>query len=254
MSLNLSKEESLNMLNLRKESLNLLCLDKKPLNGLTSRVGVILDYSGSMYNLYNNGTVQSVLEKLFPLALQFDDNGEMELWIFSDGFYRLENIDINNYYGYVKNNIMKYRQGGTNYAPVLKDVYSKYMLEEPTNLPNYIIFITDGDNEDKQSATEVIKKMSKYPIFIQFVGIGNDSFEFLEKLDNMSGRYVDNASFFKIKDINKENDDDLYNKLLKEYPAWLEYQKVKEMISNATTRDDIFGGESKSFFQRMFSR
>lgn len=257
--LNLSKEESLKMLDLRKEQVNMLCLEKEPLQNLTSRVGVILDYSGSMSKLYNNGTVQAVLEKLFPLALQFDDNGEMELWIFDDHFHRLDNITKDNYYGYIENNVLnKYHMGCTEYAPVLKDVYQKYMLEEPANLPNYIIFITDGDNSDKPAATRVITELSKYPIFIQFIGIGKSKFNYLEQLDSMDGRYVDNANFFKIDDINNKKDEDLYKELLKEYPTWLEYPQVKTMISEKSSNNqDIFGtmdSKKKGFFKSLLSR
>lgn len=264
--LNLSKDESLHLLNLRKDQVNLLCLEKKPLQNLTSRVGVVLDFSGSMDALYRNGTVQAVLERLFPIALQFDDNGEMELWIFSNGFHRLENITMENYYGYIKREIMgKYEMGGTKYAPALKDVYKKYMVEDPAELPNYIIFITDGDNGDKSEAIEVITKMAKYPIFIQFVGLRSShysTFDFLENLDEMEGRYVDNANFFEIKDINKEEDKELYDKLLREYPQWLEYPEVKEMITNCKDGNpDIFDSRSsgsseskgkKGFFGRLF--
>lgn len=112
--LNLTKEESLNMLNLRKEQVQLLCLEKKPLANLISRVGVVFDFSYSMENLYRNGTVQSVLERLFPLALQFDDNGEMEAWIFDNVYHRLPNITMSNFYGYVEKNILhRYSMGGT---------------------------------------------------------------------------------------------------------------------------------------------
>jgi von Willebrand factor type A domain. len=241
--LNLTKEESLNMLNLRKEKINLLCLEKKPLNNLISRVGVVFDFSWSMDDLYKNGTVQSVLERLFPLALQFDDNGEMEAWIFDNNFYRLPSITMENFYNYVKDNILhKYMMGGTEYSPVLKDIYKKYMLEDPEKLPNYIIFITDGENQDRGETTRVITKMSKYPIFIQFVGIGNCSFNYLKCLDEMKGRYVDNANFFEVNDINDINDDELYNKLLSEYPVWLEYKEVKKMIQNQKQKKnkDIF--------------
>lgn len=258
--LNLSKEESLQMLNLRKDSFNKLCLDKTPLHNLTSRVGVVLDYSGSMSTLYRNGTVQAVLERLFPIALQFDDNGEMELWIFDDGFHRLDNISMDNYYGYIEREVIrKYDMGCTEYAPVLRDIYSKYMLEEPANLPNYIIFITDGDNSDKSAATHVITEMSKYPIFIQFVGIGSSSMNYLEELDTLEGRYVDNANFFRIRNINSEKDEALYSKLIEEYPTWLEYPEVKEMISKqgAEPNPPLFGKprestEKKGFFSRFF--
>lgn len=245
--LNLTKEESRELLDLRKDALNILCLDKPQLQGLTSRVGVVLDYSGSMSKLYKNGTVQAVLERLFPLALQFDDNGEMEFWIFDDNFHRLKNININNYYGYVNNNILgKYQMGCTNYAPVLKDVQKKYVKEEPLNLPNYIIFITDGNNGDKAAAKTVIKEMSKDPIFIQFVGIGNEKFDFLKKLDNIDDRYVDNANFFALPDIVNIQDNQLYSLLLNEYPQWLDYPEVKQMIENQHEKH-------KGFFSKLFS-
>ena len=260
--LNLSKEESLNLLDLRKEKVNLLCLEKKPLTNLTSRVGLVLDVSGSMEHLYSkrNNVVQAIVEKIFPLALQFDDNGEMELWIFSNDFKRLENVTKDNFYGYVEREIVNKRgiYGGTNYSPVLKDVYSKYMLEEPANLPNYLIFITDGDNHDKYEASSAILKLSKYPIFIQFVGIGNADFDYLESLDDLEGRFVDNANFFQINNIAKTSDEDLYKKLLKEYPLWLEYKEVKDMINKQTFVEnaDIFNTKSsnskKGFLSKLF--
>lgn len=244
--LNLTKEESKELLNLRKDTLNILCLDKPQLKGLTSRVGVVLDYSGSMSRLYKNGTVQAVLERLFPLALQFDDNGEMEFWIFDDGFHRLESINLNNYYGYINDKVLgKYHMGCTDYAPVLKDVQRKYIKEEPANLPNYIIFITDGNNSDRAATNQIITEMSKNPIFIQFIGIGDDEFQYLERLDEMNGRYVDNANFFALPDIINIQDNELYSLLLKEYPHWLDYPEVKKMIANQG---------KNGFFSKLFKK
>lgn len=230
-SLNLSKEESLVKLDLRKNEVNLLCLDKPELNNLQSRVALVLDYSGSMRPLYNDGTVQSIIERILPIAMQFDDNAELDLWIFENGFKRLDGITKDNFYGYVKNEIMsKYSMGGTNYCPVMKDIVKKYIKEEPSNMPNYVIYITDGDNFDKTETTAFIKDASKQPVFWQFVGIGAASFDYLETLDDLKGRYVDNADFFKINNINKVSDKELYNNLLNEYPGWLREIKAKGMI------------------------
>lgn len=226
-TLNLSKEESLKQLDLRKNEVAQLCLTKPSLDGLTSRVALVLDYSGSMRDLYNNGTVQAVVEKVLPIAMNFDDNGSMEMWIFENGFKRLEDISLNNFYGYVKENIMKYRMGGTCFAPVMEDVFNRYIKEDPANLPNYVIFITDGENSDASRTTELLKKLSNYPIFFQFVGIGDCDFRYLRKLDEMSGRYVDNANFFAVRDVNTVS----YDQLLSEYPAWLADEKVKKMIA-----------------------
>lgn len=228
-SLNLDKEASLKQLNLRKETIKSLCLEKKELNGLIARVCMVMDFSGSMDRLYATGKVQAVVERLLPVAMQFDDNGVMEAWLFSNDCNRIPDIDLNNYYDYIKNNKLtkRYYMGGTEYAPVIKDVCKKYMEEEPADIPTLVLFITDGDNSDKNETTKVIKKASNYPIFWQFVGIGNSRFSYLEQLDEMGGRYVDNANFFSVNDLDRISDDELYNRLLAEYPEWI--NKVKNL-------------------------
>lgn len=226
-SLNLSKETSLKQLNLRKESIQSLCLEKKELNGLIARVCLVMDFSGSMDRLYKNGKVQEVIERLLPIAMQFDDNGVMEAWLFSNNYSRIPDISLNNYYDYINNNklIKKYHMGGTQYAPVIEDVCRKYIKEEPADIPTLVLFITDGDNSDKDYTTEIIKSSSNYPIFWQFVGIGNDRFDYLEHLDEMDGRFIDNANFFSVENLDRISDNELYNKLLGEYPEWISKAK-----------------------------
>lgn len=226
-SLNLSKEESLKQLNLRKDSIQSLCLEKKELNGLIARVCMVLDFSGSMDRLYKNGRVQEVIERLLPIAMQFDDNGVMEAWLFSNDCDRIPDISLDNYYDYIRNyKLLKtYYMGGTEYAPVMQDVVHKYVKEEPADIPTLVLFITDGDNADKETTTRVITEASKYPIFWQFVGIGSSKFTYLEQLDEMEGRFVDNANFFSVNDLSKMSDDELYNKLLGEYPKWISKAK-----------------------------
>lgn len=240
MELNLTKEQSLNALDLRKDKIQTLCLQKPTLQTTKSRVALCLDFSGSMRDEYNDGTVQSIVERMLPLAMQFDDNGEMELWIFENGFKRLDTINLSNYYGYIKDNVIgKYNMGGTNYSPVIRDVAKLYIEEEPQTIPNYVIFITDGDNSDKPLTTETIRALSHYPIFFEFIGIGREGFSFLEKLDDLEGRFVDNADYFSIRNINAMSDDDLYAKMLTEYPKWLEMPEVKSMIASAGTYQKI---------------
>lgn len=229
----LSKEESRKIINLRKENLEkTISLEKPTLATRVSRVAVVMDYSGSMRSMYKDGTVQAVLERLLPIAMKFDDNGEMEFWLFDDGFRRMPNITLDNFYGYVDREILShgYHMGQTNYSPVMEDIIHKYTVEDPAPLPDYILFITDGGNADKSAATKTITKASRFPIFWQFVGIGKSTFEFLEKLDDLEGRYVDNANFFAINDLMNLTDKELYGKLLDEYPSWLEYKEVKAML------------------------
>lgn len=244
--LNLTKAESDNLLNLRKEKIQTLCLEKPTLLNSKARVALCLDYSGSMRKLYKDGTVQAIIERILPIAMQFDDDGEMELWLFDNSFRHLEPINLKNYYGYVEKNILanKWHMGGTEYAPVINDIKKMYVEKNPAQISNYIIFITDGDNSDKPATTSTIKDISKYPIFFEFIGIGHDKFAYLEKLDDLDGRYVDNADFFSVKDVNKMSDDEIYKKLLTEFPSWLEESKVQEMITKQSTK--------KGFFSKLF--
>ena len=226
----LSKEDRVAKINLAKEEVHKVSLAKPALNNLTSRVAIVLDYSMSMDRLYKDGTVQGILETALPIAMQFDDNGKLEVWIFEDRFNRLPDMDIDNFYGYVQREIIdkRYSMGGTNYAPVIRDIINKYRDEEPMNIPSYVIFITDGDNWDKDETTKVIREASHLPIFWQFIGVGSASMSYLENLDDMDGRYVDNADFFQV----AKADQVTYDKMLDEYPVWVSDSKVKEMLSN----------------------
>ncbi len=230
--LNLSKKDSLTLLDLRKTEVATVCEGIEALNGIRARVALVLDYSGSMSRLYQNGTVQSIIERILPIACQFDDDESLDLWIFENGYHRLGSVDLKNFYDYVKRDILpNYRMAGTNYAPVMKDVIQYYTQEELSPLPTYVVFITDGDNFDKPETTNVIKEASRLPIFWQFVGIGNESFAYLQRLDDLSDRFLDNADFFKLRDITQVTDADLYAKLLNEYPSWLKAAKEKGLFN-----------------------
>lgn len=256
MGINLSKEESMKKISLRKDKVISLAKERD-LSNVRSRVAIVLDFSYSMEDMFDDGTVQSIIERIIPLALHFDDNGELDFWIFEDGFKRLDGITLDNFYGLTKHVKKKNRMGGTNYAPVMKDVDKYYIDEEPMSLPNYVIFITDGDNQDKSKAEEVISKISNHPIFFQFIGVGGSSFSFLEKLDEMEGRYVDNANFFSVEDIDSMTDDDLYDKLFAEFPSWLKLDKVQDMLKDVNalkSYSEIEAPKKNGFFAKLFGK
>ena len=58
-------------------------------------------------------------------------------------------------------------------------------------------------------------------MFVQFVGIGNENFNFLKKLDDLSGRKTDNTGFIRVKDMSKLSDEELYTEMLRQYKDWL---------------------------------
>lgn len=210
------------------ESLNNVLIDmskssKIDMSKHTARVAVAMDYSGSMANLFRNGSVQDVITRLLPIALRFDDNGELESWLFSRDFDRLDAVTIKNYKDYVRKVMMKSNMdmGGTNYAPVLRDMITYYKDIEPSYIPAFIIFITDGDNWDEYETNNIVKELSNYNIFVQFIGIGNARFSYLRSLDDMKGRKNDNTGFTAVRDMNKMSDEELYTEILRQYKDWL---------------------------------
>lgn len=193
-----------------------------------ARVAVVLDASGSMIPLYEDGTVQQVCARLLALAMQFDDNGAADSFLFDTDDKEVGEIFEKNFFEFTTNDLLKafYKmRGGTSYAGVIKRIVKKY--SKTAGDPAYVLFITDGDNSDKKQAESAIAEASKYPIFWQFVGIGKSKFDFLEKLDTMQGRFIDNANFFAVNDINAIADEELYRRMLGEFTSWLKLAKEK---------------------------
>lgn len=90
-------------IDLRKQQI----VDLKKEKGITTKAQVVvaMDYSGSMDGEYRNGTVQRLTEKLFPLALEFDDDGKLEFYLFSNGATKLAPVTLGNYSEYVRQNV-----------------------------------------------------------------------------------------------------------------------------------------------------
>lgn len=209
--------------NLDKVLIDMSKTGKIDMSKHVARVALAMDYSGSMSGLFADGSVQNTITRLLPISLRFDDNGELESWLFSDSQKRVEDVTIQNYKNYVREVMMKSRMnmGGTNYAPVLKDIVKYYKDVEPSCIPAFIIFITDGDNWDKTETNEIIKELSNYNMFVQFIGIGNDNFSYLRSLDDMKGRKNDNTGFTAVCDMDGMSDEELYTEILRQYKDWL---------------------------------
>lgn len=237
-SLFLSKYKIMSdQLDIRKQKV----LDLKKAKGMDGKAQVVvaMDFSGSMGSLYSNGAVQTLVERLFPLALGFDDNEELDFYLFDNGYKELSPVTRGNYSTYIHDYVHG-DMGGTSYAPVLNAIAKKKFTtgglfgfgakEVPIGDPVYVIFITDGDNSDPEETKHIMRALSRKGIFIQFVGIGHSSFSFLEKLDDLDGRLIDNCNFFSASDISSVSDEYLYDKLLTEFPEWIVNARAHNLI------------------------
>jgi stress response protein SCP2 len=207
-----------------------IVLDKHKLNDVVARVGLVLDISGSMSGRYSNGTVQEIVNKIVPLAVQFDDDGELDLWYYGSHPQRMPSVNLKNYENAVPRDWKKLMAslGYENVEPLVMELVVEEYRGGP--VPAYVIFITDGGVGSESQIKTLLITASKAPIFWQFVGVGGSGYGVLERLDSMSGRYVDNANFFALDDFKRVPDDELYERLLGEFPSWLREVKRLGMI------------------------
>ncbi|WP_436788831.1 VWA domain-containing protein [Yinghuangia sp. YIM S10712] len=240
-------------------------LEKKGLGEHTARVALCLDISGSMNSLFQSGKVQALVERVLSLGLRFDDNGEVDVFLFGQHGHEAGTLNIRQYQGWTNQMLQRYPlEGGTDYAAAMRLVRENYFKTSgprhaplADRVPVYVMFITDGMTSTEQQTREQVIHSSYEPIFWQFMGIGpspkavdkqdpaggqagpkkkvklaerlqnklieklTGGFAFLEELDNLQGRYTDNAAFFAVTDPANLSDEALFDLMMEEYPDWL---------------------------------
>ena len=205
-------------------------LEKKGLTNEVARVALVLDISGSMTGRYKNGTVQEIVNKTLPLAVQFDDDGALDFWYYGTTCRRMEDVTMRSYQSAVPEDwrgLMRKLGGCNNEPAVMQEIIDEYRT---SRLPAYVLFITDGGVSNARKIKSLLTEASRYPVFWQFVGVGGSRYGVLEELDTMTGRYVDNANFFALDDFRSVSDQELYSRLLGEFPDWLREVRRRGMI------------------------
>lgn len=216
-------------------------LEKAGLGEHRAKVCLCLDISASMSGLYSSGKIQAFVERIVALACRFDDDGEVDVFLFGQKAHRAPVITLRNYQQYIGHLIEHFPlEGGTHYSPVMKLIRQHYLqddsdrkspISEPIQEPVYVMFVTDGATSNRKAAENQMLYASYQPIFWQFMGIGRDgSFEFLEKLDDLTGRYLDNADFFSVKTPQEYSDEQLFARLMNEYPTWIKQAQQKQLL------------------------
>ncbi|MFC0709955.1 VWA domain-containing protein [Azorhizophilus paspali] len=210
-------------------------LEKAKLTEVSARVGLILDGSGSMNNQYKQGRVQEVVNRLLPLAVHFDNDGQLDCWAFGDLPQQLSNVNLRNFHDFINTD-----HGGWRNWELGSRINTEYRVIEQTiefyrrsksSTPIYILFISDGGIYDSRRIIKLITDAAKLPIFWQFVGLAGRNYGILEKLDDMTNRVVDNCNFFALDDLHDISEETLYDRLMEEFPGWLKAAKAKGIVA-----------------------
>lgn len=229
-------KEAPKLLDLSKKAA--LSLEKKGLGDHRAKVALCLDISGSMSSMYSSGIIQEFVERILALGCRLDDDGSIDVFLFGVNGYQPAPITTKDFDGYIKRMLKEHPlEGDTKYGTAIELVrkfYTNYKYErsEPLKMdtPVYVMFLTDGQPSDKAQATRALKNASFEPIFWQFMGVGSADFSYLEKLDDLDGRYIDNADFFSVQNLKNMSDEQLYEKLTNEYPGWVKLAATKNLI------------------------
>jgi stress response protein SCP2 len=219
-------------------------LQKRGLAEHTARVALVLDISGSMSGLYRSGAVQRLAERVLALGLRFDDDGVVDVFLFGKQVHQPPGLRLEGHQQYIDQLIRQHPlEYDTRYGAAMSAVRRHYFGASqdrseplPARVPAYVMFVTDGAPSDKGVATKQIKAASFEPVFWQFIGIGSPrEFSYLQRLDDLGGRYTDNADFFSVteKDLagrSALSDDALYDRLMNEYPGWLQRARGQRLL------------------------
>lgn len=214
-----------------------------------ARVGINLDVSGSMIELYKQGVVQRVVERILPLGLACDDDGEIDVWGFSSRAAFACAATRDNYKDIVNQEMMDgdldhVLWEGTLYAPAIQanlDYYGKSSLpvlnffrklfgtyDDSQELPVINYFLTDGENTDLKQTQELFEQIeaSESQIYYLLIGVGVAKYQFLR---DMAKRFP-NVGFVAVKNLKEFlEDESIYEQLLPaELCTWLKHEHDEE--------------------------
>ncbi|MFJ6841409.1 VWA domain-containing protein [Streptomyces griseoluteus] len=202
--------------------------------GQRAAVYLVVDRSGSMSGHFQSGAVQNLADQALGLSANLDDDGTVPLMFFDNRPYPVVEISLDRYQGVVAEQHELFgggpTMGGTAYSVAMSAVIKHYQSSGAT-VPALVIFQTDGEPADRQAASEMLSAASKLPIFWSFVGFGPRKVPYLERLDKLRGREIDNASYFHAGDTPSGLPDRvLYDGLTHEFGSWLTAARLKGLL------------------------
>lgn len=191
----------------------------------------------------STGVIQTTTERVLALSTQIDDDGRIKFGRFDTKAQVLGTVGLDDYSGSVNRFInVKSLYPDTRYAPIIRTVIADAFPggapakrglfgrakaatagSGDRSKPVFVVIVTDGNCFDDEETKQALREAADYPIYFMFIGIGGASFAFLEHLDTMTDRKIDNVGFKPVPDPSPEavSDEVLYDWMLTGYPKFL---------------------------------
>lgn len=232
MALSLEKKTELVRIQLEKNNIP---------NDLVMQVKMILDVSVSFKWAYENGTINELVNRLIPLGMRFDDNASLEAYAFGSQATKTSDITVKDFDSYIDKKFLKDARsvlwGGTAYASALRllmedikptsapksflgKLFSSKKVEQNSDVPNFVMFITDGDSGDESETERLLAQLAGTKTYVQLIGVGY-GFRFLKRMADK----FDHVGFVNFTDISNTGDEEMYKQLLgAELCNWIKAQ------------------------------
>lgn len=238
-SFNLTKATEQVAFNLTKRGIT---LTDKDIN-----VSLILDYSASMSQHYTpGGRVEDILKRLLSISNTIDDDGLMELVLFTSNAYQYGQLSVDQYdeaRAIVQDICARYSMGNTQFSPAISKILEILTVNSETPVPvkkepsffsklfgakeevvlqnvpvipgkQLLILISDGENSsyDNRELLSQIDRIEQLPnVYLQFVAIGFDS-KYMQDIADRS----DSVGYSSIASFNYSDDQLIESILSKE--------------------------------------
>jgi hypothetical protein len=211
-----------------------IALSKRGLSGIRAQCVLVLDHSGSMHGDFaaQDKPIQRLVERALGFALQVDEDGTIPVIPFDSRVKTAVDVTLSNYQGVVDRDIFRpHQMGTTDLTGALREVKR---LAGMTDLPLFVLVVTDGEPNDKNSATAEVCDLARYPAFLKFLALR--PVRYLSELDDLgdSRRLLDNVDAKPEVGSNLDlltcNDLTFADAMADEFDSWLAAAQAKGVI------------------------
>ncbi len=222
----------------------------------SAEVVLCMDVSEQMEDYLDSGKAQFIANRILAFATHMDIDSHIDLFLFAERAFFIGSMNMQNFEGYIEDAMRKYNLNGhadyVNAVNLIRTTYLKNAKRDGKmacrETPVYVYFISNGETDEPEELAREIGDASYEPIFWQFMTMGTtredlqkglwgfllrpfvDDYSFLELIDDMKDRFIDNADFFNVNDPKSLSDAEFYKLMMSEFPHWLKQAKEKGLV------------------------